>query len=123
MVMEFVKGVFGKSKKEYYPLSKEDLDKIKKIVERRVTEQEMERIKRTMITDAAKNKDTNTWTVDVTYEEHRVNSEGESEKASIGSKSIGMNLDTAISDAWFTISTIIAPFGGDLFLQKESKEK
>jgi len=123
MILDFVRGIFGKSKREeLYKLSDEEMGTIKNLVERRLEEEKMERIIRTMTTDSTKSKDTGFWTVTVEYKEQRFDDDGESETTSIGAKSISKNLDSAITDGWFTISTMLAPFGGDLFKLKESKE-
>lgn len=122
MITDFIKGLFGKSsREEVYKLTDDEMAVIRNTIERRVAEQEMERITRVMTTDAVK-KDSNFWTVSVDYEEKRVDDKGKQDIASVGCKSISKDLDMAISDAFFTLSTILAPVGGDLFLLREQKE-
>lgn len=124
MIKSFIRGIFGKSSKdELYSLSSEELSTVKSIIERREEEEKMARITRVMTTDSVQSKLTKSWTVTATYVEERIDKEGESKIASIGSKSIGSDLDSSIADVWFTISTILEPFAGDLFKMKESKEK
>ena len=122
MVMDFIKGIFGKSSREDdYKLTDEEMNNVNNLIQRRIAEQKMERITRVMTTDAVK-KNTNLWMVSVDYEEKRVDDKGKQDVASLGCKSISKDLDMAISDAFFTLSTILAPVGGDLFLLKEQKE-
>lgn len=122
MVMDFIKDVFGNSSREdEYKLTDEEMSNVNNLIQRRIAEQKMERITRVMTTDAVK-KDSNFWTVSVDYEEKRVDDKGEQDVASVGCRSISKDLDMAISDAFFTLSTILAPVGGDLFLLREQKE-
>lgn len=122
MVMEFIKGLFGKSSREdTYDLTKEELDNVTNLIERRIAEQKLERITRVMTTDSIKSEG-GFWTVALTYEEERIDEKGESDKADVGCKSISRDLDMAISDAYFTLQTILAEVGGDLFRLKEQKK-
>lgn len=124
MIRDFIRGIFGKSKREeLYKLSEEEMNTVKDIIERRTEEEKQERITRIMKTDSVKSDPSGFWTVDVEYKETRIDPAGEKDVASVGAKSICRNLDTGITDAWFTVSNILAPFGGDLFKFRASKER
>ena len=107
MVMSFIRNIFGRSERDEYQLTQEELDSIHNMVQRRLEEERMEKITRVMTTEATRKDDTNFWTVTVDYEETRTDPKGKSDKASVGAKSISGNLDSAIADAWYTIATIL----------------